>query len=117
MLPRTLEVSARRWLRVMALCAPFLAPNVFDVVYDPINRDWTVATFGCGCPDLDGTDRFDANEFNAVLWTLVFSASAFTWWVGCHAIVQSESPVTLVGFPIGGIAWMCVYHYARGIWL
>ena len=55
----------------LGIFMPPLIPYLFDFLYDPIDREWTVVTFGCSCPDLSGEFRaFNANHFNMILWSM-----------------------------------------------
>jgi hypothetical protein len=65
-----------RWI-VPATVVPVSLPLVFDYFDDSIDREWTVVTFGCSCPALDGTYRtFNANHFNLGVWVFVFLIGA-----------------------------------------
>jgi hypothetical protein len=75
--PRTpLRVSLSA---ITAALLAFLAPFGSYVVYQPINQEWTVKRFGCGCPSLDGSYHFNANDFNAIVWGVIAVVCTTCW--------------------------------------
>jgi hypothetical protein len=101
-----------------SVIVPIAIPIVFDFFYENINSNWTVVTFGCGCPDLAGNYRaFNANHFNMVLWSVVLSvccgiAVYCARRIGARTIGQS---VWFVG--IGLSAMICFHKFMMGVWL
>lgn len=65
-----------KWL---LLPIPFLVPVAFHFAYQPINESWTVKRFGCGCPALDGSFRFNANDVNSLLWLGILAVCIVGW--------------------------------------
>lgn len=54
------------------LALVYLFPPLFHFAYQPVNQEWTVKRFGCGCPLLDLSWRFNANHFNMILWLSIY---------------------------------------------
>jgi hypothetical protein len=107
-----------RWWHILGAGLPFALPFLFNVAYDPIDENWTVKTFGCSCPNLDGTYRaFNANHFNAIVWTIVLCCSAYAWSWLCRRIVLPKPPWGVIVLPVIVVAFICLRHYARGFWL
>jgi hypothetical protein len=103
---------------ILALAAPLAMPFAFGLLYDRVNREWTVQTFGCGCPDLQGNYRsFNANHFNMIVWSVVFLCCVAT------AIYFSSRTrncvfctcLSLVSLEFSAFA--CYSKFAAGIWL
>ncbi len=105
--------SANRWLH---LPIPFAAQLLLRHLYEPINEEWTVVNFGCGCPRLDGTTGFNANHFNLILWSIIFLLLT-TWLVRLCVIVYPEVRYWLLlsGLPV--LLMLCLKAYAEGYWL
>lgn len=100
-----------KWL---FLSLSLAAPLVFRVAYQPVNAAWTVETFGCGCPPLDDSFRFNANHFNAIVWLVVMSACIVPWMV---AHLRREITLWLAFGGMTIVAYFCINGYASGIWL
>ena len=107
-----------KWL---LLPVPFCVPELFYRVYRPINESVIVEWLGCSCPALDGSTRlFNANDFNAIVWLLVFAATT-AFWVWCveraFSQVTSVQRVVCGGIGIAAIASSSMHCYAAGFWL
>ena len=101
------------------LFVPFVLPFVVHWLYQPINAAWTVKQFGCGCPPLDDRWRFNANDFNLILWALVAVACAATWWWALRAEFADRSSSRYgwaVATGIGVLLALCVSQWAKGVW-
>jgi hypothetical protein len=76
-------IRTRKWrlrdLRYLGLATPYFVPAMFDRLYQPINESITVRQFGCGCPPLDGSSGFNANDFNVILWLVLFAVCTRLW--------------------------------------
>ncbi len=102
-----------RWhLLPISLVAPF----VFHAAYQPINESWTVERFGCGCPPLDLSSRFDANDFNLILWIAVFviCGSMLIW--SCLK-TKSAWRYRLIAMLLPILGLSCAILWVKEIWL
>ena len=116
--PRRFHLAPFRWWHVFGWPFPLAWPFIFNVLYDPIDRNWTVVTFGCGCPNLDGTYRaFTANHFNAILWIFTLAVSGLTWFMFCRAVIRPHPPIEIIIPPILLAAGLCYQYFLGGIWL
>ena len=103
-------------MRRLLLPLPFAVPPVVHAMYEPINRDWTVKRFGCGCPQIDGTWPFNANDFNLILWILVLSACTCAFVVAVrHGVRKWRYEIIGVGFAV--LLALCLKMYGRECWL
>jgi hypothetical protein len=96
---------------------PFVLPVACYFLYQPINESWTVRQFGCGCPSLDGTRHFNANDFNAILWFLI-AACCGIWWARLVKAVFPEK-VRPRACALGGFAILLLAAklWAKTVWL
>lgn len=101
-----------------ALILPFVIQPVFHIMYQPVNEAWTVNRFGCGCPPISGESRFNANDFNLIVWALLFLVCVVTWWLGLRRTFTKSSRLTTVGF-VGVMLLMilCASRYFKECWL
>ena len=97
---------------------PFLVPLAVHWLYQPVNENWTVKTFGCGCPPLDLSWRFNANHFNTILWLVVFSLNA-SLLVKVFPVEQRERESGAAFLSLGFVAllFLCAKQWARECWL
>jgi hypothetical protein len=100
-----------KWL---ILAIAIAAPLVFRAAYQPIDATWTVQTFGCGCPPLDGSFRFNANHFNAIVWLTLLATCTFPWVV---AAVRRDIPLAAAMVGMIAVIYLCLHGYGSGIWL
>jgi hypothetical protein len=102
---------------IISFLLPFVVPFVCSAAYEPINREWTVKKFGCGCPGLDGTYHFNANDFNAILWGIILVA-CLSWWVPAARSFLPDK-VRRPGCVFGGFVLICIClkMWARGVWM
>ena len=62
--PKSCSLTPRALIwAVLAVVILITAPLLFDLVYAPINREWTVVQFGCGC----NQRSFNANHFDVLI--------------------------------------------------
>ena len=102
---------------LISFLLPFAVPFMCNVAYEPINHEWTVKKFGCGCPSLDGKRHFNANDFNAILWGGIL-IGCVSWWIPAARRLLPENiktPACIFGAFI--ITWICLRIWLRGIWL
>ncbi len=101
----------------LALVLPYASPVALYFVYQPINEEWTVKQFGCGCPRLDGTPHFNANDFNLILVGLVDLFSV-PWWLIFTKRIVSTKRWPLVAF-VGTfvILMISLRVFGRMFWL
>jgi hypothetical protein len=109
-----------RALRRVCLALPFVSPFVVHALYQPINERWTVKQFGCGCPPLDGSWRFNANHFNTILWAGVALSATVAWGIALRPEFPARGPsayppILMAG--IGLLLWICAGRWAKEIWL
>ena len=99
---------------------PFLMPVLVGLLYGPINERWTVKRFGCGCPPLDLSWRFNANHFNMILWGIVAICCIVLWCLQVARAFGDRSAEWrfLWGF-FGslGIVVICLKFFSQGFWL
>ena len=113
-------VNVRRVLMwgIPGIVVPVVVPLVFDYFYKTINREWTVVTFGCGCPDLTGDYRaFNANHFNLIVWFLIFLIGC-GFGIYCARRVghgKLSGPLCTVAVVLSGL--VCCRKFLAGIWL
>jgi hypothetical protein len=108
-------VLAREAGNLLGLAAPFLLPPGVHLAYQPVNAAWTVKAFGCGCPPLDGSRRFDANCFNGVLWLVVFTVLGAVILANSHKQSERIKPAVIgVGIPF--LAAECLWFWGREMW-
>lgn len=100
-----------KWL---FLSVSVVAPLVFRLAYQPINATWTVHTFGCGCPPLDDSSRFNANHFNAIVWLIVLTTCMLPW---MNVYLRREMTLALAFSGILAVAYLCLSGFGSGIWL
>ncbi|MCX5658610.1 MAG: hypothetical protein NTW19_02675 [Planctomycetota bacterium] len=107
-------------LRFLFLGVPFLWPALFAEFYEPVNRDWTVKHFGCGCPPIDGGFRFNANYVNGLLWMLIFAGCAAFWIRRLRRTFPGSNPLACgIGGSVG-ITILLIHAarlYAQQVWL
>lgn len=111
---------AGSYLRRALLVIPFVIPFVVHHLYQPINANWTVKQFGCGCPPLDDRWKFNANHFNLILWAHVGAACAAAWWWAVRAEFRDHPALRYlyaVGTGIGMLLALCLVHCAKEAWL
>jgi hypothetical protein len=102
------------------LAAPVAFPFLFHLAYQPINAAWTVKRFGCGCPPLDESFRFNANYVNGILWALILVTCTVTWVVRVERALAQWEPLRRAvfgGCGIGGLWFLVLHLYSREIWL
>ena len=102
---------------IIGFLLPFAVPFVCEAAYRPINRGWTVKKFGCGCPSLDGTSHFNANDFNAILWGIIL-VGCLSWWIPSARRLFPDT-FRLRGCFFGALLmiWICLKMWARGVWM
>ena len=116
--PRAWPVFRRHGLATMIhFVLPFAVPFLCYHVYQPINNGWTVKKFGCGCPSLDGTCHFNANDFNTILWGGIL-LGCLSWWIPSATHVFPQK-IRFAGCFFGTLAiiWICLKMWARCVWL
>ena len=106
-------------MRIIKLIVPLMIPTLFGIVYAPINRSWTVKTFGCGCPPLDLSFRFNANHFNGIVWLVIAGICTSVWvWLVHKDFKQMHRAYRLI---LGGgvviIIVTCMREFSLGYWL
>jgi hypothetical protein len=114
-------IGRNRCLNWLLLPVPFFIPELFSRLYEPINELLTLKWLGGHRWFLDGNNRlFTANDFNAILWLVVFSASTALWvWrferalPGAHPIARGVSG----GIGIAAIWYLSLHGYFAGFWL
>lgn len=119
---RSLTSSSRFffWLKYLSLTIPFLLPWCFFYLYDPINCNWTVKRFGCGCPKLDGSYTFNANHFNLCLWCGFFALFTTLWVWRYEKIFSPWPPVERSYIGSAGVTvlmFLSLVFCGRGMWL
>jgi hypothetical protein len=111
------RLSIRDTALALGLVLPYLMPVGFYFLYQPINEEWTVKQFGCGCPRLDGTTHFNANHFNLILVGLV-DGICIPWW-----LLSAERFIPAHFWPIAAvmgtatIIMVSLGVWARTVWL
>jgi hypothetical protein len=101
-----------KFKKIIFVVLPFLAPVLAYFIYDPINTNWTVKKFGCGCPSIDGTYGFDANDFNMILWFLILSLCVGFWYFQTKKVTSYKFLIGLILILI-----ICIKCFASGFWL
>lgn len=107
-------------IRRACLILPFVIPFLVHLVYQPINVAWTVKRFGCGCPPIGGGWRFNTNHFNMILWVVVLSACAISWWLLFRpeiTVRRSTKFVVLRWAGVYAVLCICMKLYAAESWL
>jgi hypothetical protein len=111
----------RRCLNWLLLPVPLFIPELFFRAYQPINESMTVKWLGCSCPFLDGSPRlFNANDFNAILWLIVFAATTVFWVRQFERALSQAPPIPRAvcgGIGIAVIWFWSMKRYAAGFWL
>ena len=107
----------RQEMRVFRLVLPFGIPILFYFLYQPINRAWTVKRFGCGCPSLDLSWRFNANHFNTVLLLPLLAGCMLLWIREIKRVTSKEARCVSCGAGIVGILLVFIQVWARRRWL
>jgi len=106
-------------MRIAKLMVLLAVPTLLEIVYAPINRSWTVKTFGCGCPPLDLSFRFNANHFNAIVWSVI-AATCTSLWVWQVRKEFKQTPRTfqlLLDIGVVIIIGTCMRGFGVGYWL
>ena len=114
------ECDTGRVVRRIGLVLPFVSPFVVHAMYQPVNERWTVKRFGCGCPPLDGSWRFNANDFNLILWVGVALAAVVAWGVALRAEFPARGATAYPPVLIAGILlllWICASRFAKETWM
>lgn len=106
-----------KFKRYLLLTVPFVILILFHFVNHPINKKITVVHFGCGCPKLDGSYDFDANCFNAVLWTVVLFASVFLWTYFSKDVFKNATRLFLILTGIWMLMCLAMKLYSESFWL
>ena len=71
---RTLSELMLKWKRVLAMYLPVVIPILAAVIYAPINEDYLVGHFGCGCKS-----GFNTNSITLIIFsTALVIEYAFT---------------------------------------
>lgn len=106
-------------MRIVKLIVPLMIPTLFGIVYAPINRSWTVKTFGCGCPPLDLSFRFNANHFNIIVWSVIAATctSVWVWQVHKEFKQMPRAFQLLLGIGVVIIIGTCMRGLGLGYWL
>jgi len=104
-------------MRLFRLVLPFGIPVLFYFLYQPVNRAWTVKRFGCGCPPLDGSWRFNANHFNGILLLPLLAGCILLWIWETKGITGRMSRHWLYGAGLVGILLVFIQVWARLWWL
>lgn len=107
-------------MKILILILPLLTPVIVSILYAPINQQWTVNIFGCGCPPLDLSFRFNANHFNMILWSIVAASCISVWiWQVCRQFKHKSQNWRLSLIAIGVIIvfFTCIRALALGFWL
>ena len=102
------------------LVLPFVSPFLVHHLYQPINARWTLKQFGCGCPPLDGRWRFNANDFNLILWIGVALAAVVAWGLALRPEFPARGPSAYVSVLMAGIIvilWLCAGRWAKEMWM
>jgi hypothetical protein len=102
---------------LVGFVVPWAVPFLCYAAYQPINSGWTVKKFGCGCPSLDGTYHFNANDFNAILWGAIL-VGCLLWWIPSARRVFPQK-IRFPGCFFGALAlvWIGLKMWARCGWL
>jgi hypothetical protein len=96
--------------RILYYTLPFLLPIILYFIYNPINTNWTVKKFGCGCPNIDGSFRFNANYFNTILWFIIMGICIWIW-----RKQMAKRQTFLIGLFF--VVLICMICFSRGFWL
>jgi cation transporter-like permease len=104
-------------LMYFLLVIPFTIPFAFYSVYKSINSNIIVKHFGCGCPNLDGSYGFNANNFNAIVWAFIVYIIIFLWTTLVTQIFKSRANLWLVPTGIIILIFLGVRFYARSMWM
>jgi hypothetical protein len=111
---KTRPYRAARWGQLLRT---FVFPIAFHRLYQPLNEAWTVKTFGCSCPTLDGRWRFNANHFNSILWLIIAAICVTSLIAGCRPVRSSEDRSVLLIWLIPLMFGACLMHWALEGWM
>jgi hypothetical protein len=103
------------------MLVPLAAPFLFHLLYQPINRNWVVHQFGCGCP-LSATGRprpFNANHVSMIVWAAVCISciALWTWLVVRRIGVSDRWQMALFVSGTSVIGGVCMKFLSRAWWL
>lgn len=104
-------------LTAALLALPFLLPIASYYTYQPINEAWTVRQFGCGCPPLDGSWRFNANHFNAILFAIVGGLSIWCWTFATGRAFSRQVRANLYFIGVVVVVLVTLKMLAQATWL
>src|SRR5262249_48611703 len=111
-------ISGNAGWAFLGIIVPIVIPLLFDFFYDKINQNWTVVTFGCGCPDLDDNYRaFNANHFNLLIWLGVYFVCGSTTIYSASRIDGSQFGRLILVIGIAISAGICWTKFSEGFWL
>ena len=116
------------WRAILIGALLMAIPYLAHAAYQPVNEKWTVKVFGCGCPKIRWIgspppafwERFNSNDVNAMLWTLLWGVCSLAW---CYLVRRymgtwSNSVRDYTAF--GGaalLAFTCMRYFLHGAWL
>jgi hypothetical protein len=102
-----------KWLLFLI---PFAVPPVFHWFYQPLNEAWTVKAFGCGCPPLDLSWKFNANHFNGILWLVLFF-ECLGILVSVSRILFDEPKSLILCYAFAALGMECLWFWGHEVWL
>jgi hypothetical protein len=99
------------------LVLPYLIPIGFYLAYQPINKEWTVKYFGCGCPSLDGKHHFNANDFNLAIVAIVDLFCVPWWLTSAKRMIPKRMRMAACFLGTSMILLISLKVWAKMVWL
>ena len=111
-------------MKRVLIILPFALPFLVHQIYQPINENWTVRRFGCGCPPVLGPGvrewNFNANEFNSIVWVAVASTCVLSWWLLVRSAFTNRRTTKYFLLQMSGVyvlVFICMRQLALEFWL
>jgi len=104
--------------RIAANFLPWIIPAIIGIVYSWLNmgQGLFVEHLGCGCPNLDGSFRFNTNHLTmtVALLGVAFSGGLCIW--RSRGMTERKQVVYIIasGVVIGGIS---IFWMVRSFWI